>query len=78
MAGGGRFRCVLDPAQPVSPQYRGMVQATPSLSTMDAPSHAEPADLFAGDSELAAMMRAKDWAQSPLGPPGQWPTRRCC
>ena len=40
---------------------------------MDAPSHAEPADLFAGDSELAAMMRAKDWAQSPLGPPGQWP-----
>jgi PAS domain S-box-containing protein len=30
-------------------------------------------DVFAGDSELAALMRATDWAQSPLGPPEQWP-----
>jgi PAS domain S-box-containing protein len=29
--------------------------------------------LFAGDSELSALMRAKDWSQSPLGPPEHWP-----
>jgi PAS domain S-box-containing protein len=30
-------------------------------------------DLFAGDSELSAMMRAKDWSRTPLGPPERWP-----
>jgi PAS domain S-box-containing protein len=29
--------------------------------------------LFAGDSELSALMRATDWSRSPLGPPEHWP-----
>jgi PAS domain S-box-containing protein len=29
--------------------------------------------LFAGDSETAALMRAKDWSATPLGPPEHWP-----
>jgi PAS domain S-box-containing protein len=33
---------------------------------------ASPA-LFAGNSELAALMRAKDWSQTSLGPPSLWP-----
>ncbi len=28
---------------------------------------------FAGKSEIAALMRAKDWAATPLGPPSRWP-----
>src|SRR6185503_20050573 len=27
---------------------------------------------FTGDGEMVALMRAKDWAQTPLGPPQQW------
>jgi PAS domain S-box-containing protein len=34
---------------------------------------AEPPDLFAGDSELSGLMRARDWTQTPLGPPEHWP-----
>ncbi len=30
-------------------------------------------DLFAGDSDLSALMRARDWSRSPLGPPELWP-----
>jgi PAS domain S-box-containing protein len=30
-------------------------------------------ELFAGDSELSALMRAKDWGATPLGPPETWP-----
>jgi signal transduction histidine kinase/DNA-binding response OmpR family regulator len=29
--------------------------------------------LFPGDGEVATLMRARDWSQSPLGPPEQWP-----
>ncbi len=29
--------------------------------------------LFLGQSELAGLMRAYDWAKSPLGPPESWP-----
>ncbi len=29
--------------------------------------------LFPGDGELATLMRERDWSQSPLGPPEQWP-----
>jgi hypothetical protein len=29
--------------------------------------------LFPGDGEMATLMRAKDWSQGPLGPPGEWP-----
>src|SRR5271170_6632102 len=29
--------------------------------------------VFAGDSEMAARMRALDWAATPLGPVEQWP-----
>lgn len=30
-------------------------------------------DIFVGDSEMAALMRAHDWAATPLGPPQSWP-----
>jgi PAS domain S-box-containing protein len=30
-------------------------------------------ELFAGDSELSFLMRAKDWSQTPLGAPETWP-----
>ena len=29
--------------------------------------------LFAGGGELGALMRAKDWSQTPLGPVESWP-----
>jgi PAS domain S-box-containing protein len=34
---------------------------------------ADSLEVFAGNSELAALMRAKDWALSPLGSPEHWP-----
>ena len=33
-----------------------------------------PADLFIGDDETMTMLREADWAASPLGPVGSWPT----
>ena len=30
-------------------------------------------DLFPGDSEMSELMRARDWASTPLGPPRDWP-----
>jgi signal transduction histidine kinase len=30
-------------------------------------------DLFAGQGEMAALMRAFDWSSTPLGPPEHWP-----
>jgi PAS domain S-box-containing protein len=30
-------------------------------------------EIFVGTGEMAALMRAKDWTQTPLGPPEQWP-----
>jgi PAS domain S-box-containing protein len=30
-------------------------------------------DIFPGDSEVSRLMRAHDWASTPLGPPQQWP-----
>ena len=30
-------------------------------------------DPFPGDSEMAALMRAFDWAATPIGPPELWP-----
>jgi signal transduction histidine kinase len=30
-------------------------------------------DVFVGNSEMAQLMRAHDWASTPLGPPERWP-----
>ncbi|GJE16330.1 Sensor histidine kinase RcsC [Methylobacterium marchantiae] len=30
-------------------------------------------EIFVGGSEMAALMRAKDWTRTPLGPPESWP-----
>ena len=30
-------------------------------------------EIFVGNGEMATLMRAKDWTQTPLGPPEQWP-----
>ncbi|MBD2310186.1 response regulator [Desertifilum sp. FACHB-1129] len=32
-----------------------------------------PETVFAGGSEMAALMRSRDWSQSPLGPVDTWP-----
>ncbi|MGA2043796.1 MAG: response regulator [Roseiarcus sp.] len=34
---------------------------------------AAPADFLAGGGEMAALMRARIWADGPLGPPDRWP-----
>jgi len=31
-------------------------------------------DVFVGDSEMAAMMRAHDWTSTSLGSPENWPS----
>ncbi len=33
----------------------------------------EHSEIFVGGSEMAALMRAKDWSLTPLGPPEGWP-----
>ncbi len=38
------------------------------------PPATDPGLVFAGDGELAGLMRDKDWAATPLGPVEQWPT----
>jgi signal transduction histidine kinase len=37
------------------------------------PQRIEPVDLFAGDGEMSRLMRAHDWAATPLGPVECWP-----
>ena len=37
------------------------------------PSSSILADIFPGASELSQLMRAHDWASTPLGPPTSWP-----
>jgi PAS domain S-box-containing protein len=49
-----------------------MDEAPSSNSLMFRPGTRGP-DLFAGNSELSALMRAKDWSATPLGPPEHWP-----
>jgi PAS domain S-box-containing protein len=44
-----------------------------SLGAAMAQDHPGTPALFAGDSELSALMRARDWTHSPLGPPAHWP-----
>jgi PAS domain S-box-containing protein len=44
-----------------------------SLDAVTAADRTEAPELFAGDSELSGLMSAKDWAQTPLGPPAGWP-----
>jgi signal transduction histidine kinase/DNA-binding response OmpR family regulator len=40
------------------------------MSTSSGDPRADP--LFAGSGEMAALMRAKDWSSTPLGPPAGW------
>jgi hypothetical protein len=35
--------------------------------------HRVESDFLAGDSEMAALIRARDWSNSPLGPITDWP-----
>jgi PAS domain S-box-containing protein len=46
--------------------------SSPALAAKPDRQPAAP-ELFAGDSETAALMRAKDWSATPLGPPEHWP-----
>lgn len=48
---------------------RGHASATAVLPERASPSHR----VFAGDGEMAALMRAYDWAGSPVGPVEGWP-----
>ena len=36
--------------------------------------HTSLDDIFVGDGEMAQLMRAHDWASTPLGPAQSWPT----
>jgi PAS fold len=47
-----------------SPEYGNKSIPKPSLDV---------ADLFAGDGEMKGLMRAKAWAETPLGSPDVWP-----
>jgi PAS domain-containing protein len=47
-----------------SPEYGNKSIPKPSLDV---------ADLFAGEGEMKGLMRAKAWAETPLGSPGVWP-----
>jgi signal transduction histidine kinase/DNA-binding response OmpR family regulator len=37
------------------------------------PASTETHDIFVGNGEMATLMRAHDWASTPLGPPESWP-----
>src|SRR4051812_18945629 len=39
----------------------------------DASQVADPVILFAGESEMARLMRGHNWAATPLGPVERWP-----
>ena len=41
--------------------------------TMDSGPFGDSTSFLAGGGEMGALMRAKDWSQSPLGAPGAWP-----
>jgi signal transduction histidine kinase/DNA-binding response OmpR family regulator len=43
------------------------------LKSVPPPQSADLADVFVGDSEMAGLMRAHDWAATPLGPVEAWP-----
>jgi PAS domain S-box-containing protein len=47
----------------------GAPAGTPAGARAGAPA----AELFLGDSELAGLMQAYDWTESPLGSPAAWP-----
>jgi signal transduction histidine kinase len=48
-----------------APQGTGSALPEPPMLDVD--------KVFAGSSELAALMRAKDWSETPLGPVAGWP-----
>jgi signal transduction histidine kinase/CheY-like chemotaxis protein len=41
--------------------------------TMDSGPFGDSTSFLAGGGQMGALMRAKDWSQSPLGAPGAWP-----
>src|SRR5881396_1971035 len=43
------------------------------MSAVTEPLSERYADIFIGDGEMARLMRAHDWAATPLGPPERWP-----
>lgn len=47
------------------------------MSVSNGGSTSELERIFPGDSEMAARMRAFDWAHSDLGPPATWPPNLC-
>ncbi|CAN5855811.1 hypothetical protein BH11PSE13_BH11PSE13_11790 [soil metagenome] len=56
-----------------SPEEHDM---TPPTAATAPPASAAPtayADIFVGNGEMAVLMRQRDWASTPLGPPERWP-----
>jgi PAS domain S-box-containing protein len=51
-------------------QYRSPIR---ECMTIRPPSDNPPLDFIAGGGEMGALMRAHDWASSPLGMPQDWP-----
>ena len=49
-----------------------MTRSSKTLPGRDSPSGTKLAAFLSGEGEMAALMRAKDWSATPLGPPGTW------
>ena len=49
-----------------------MTRPSKTLPGRDSPSGTKLAAFLSGEGEMAALMRAKDWSATPLGPPGTW------
>src|SRR3569623_480119 len=49
------------------------IQPSPMVSAGLSASDEELAEIFPGDSEMAHLMRGRDWTKTPLGDPRQWP-----
>src|SRR5215831_18414440 len=50
-----------------------MTSSVRSRMNSDETSKARAAEFLAGGGEMGALMRAMDWARTPLGPPEYWP-----
>src|SRR5258708_6773908 len=54
------------------PRHSAWVSRTDCARMLDVNKTASP-DFLAAGGEVGALMRAYDWASSPLGPPAAWP-----
>ena len=46
---------------------------TPGANLTLSPAAGSALETFPGDTQMSRLMRAHDWASTPLGPPEGWP-----